>query len=140
MAAPSGSVEAFPTEEDLAVFRIPSGTFVKLHAGTWHAGPLFASEPHMDFYNLELSDTNVVSVARCSPSSSLLRPAIHHPILPQPTPSITACHPLALLLSLLCSLTLLPPTCCSIYGATTPYQVDHNTHIYEGQRFVVSTA
>lgn len=27
---------------------------------TWHAGPLFAGHPHMDFYNLELSDTNVV--------------------------------------------------------------------------------
>jgi hypothetical protein len=27
--------------------------------GTWHAGPLFAEHPHMDFYNLELSDTNV---------------------------------------------------------------------------------
>lgn len=27
--------------------------------GTWHAGPLFSGHPHMDFYNLELSDTNV---------------------------------------------------------------------------------
>jgi len=27
---------------------------------TWHAGPLFKGTPHMDFYNLELSDTNVV--------------------------------------------------------------------------------
>lgn len=27
--------------------------------GTWHAGPLFDEHPHMDFYNLELSDTNV---------------------------------------------------------------------------------
>lgn len=26
--------------------------------GTWHAGPLFADHPYMDFYNLELSDTN----------------------------------------------------------------------------------
>jgi len=60
VAAPSGSVEAYPTQEDLAVFRIPSGTFVKLHKGTWHAGPLFSATPSMDFYNLELADTNVV--------------------------------------------------------------------------------
>lgn len=33
---------------------------MKLHAGTWHAGPLFDNADHMDFYNLELSDTNVV--------------------------------------------------------------------------------
>ncbi|KAK9840368.1 hypothetical protein WJX74_008464 [Apatococcus lobatus] len=26
----------------------------------WHAGPLFEGPDHMDFYNLELSDTNVV--------------------------------------------------------------------------------
>lgn len=40
-------------------FRIPAGTFIKLHQGTWHAGPLF-EEDSMAFYNLELSDTNVV--------------------------------------------------------------------------------
>ena len=29
--------------------------------GTWHAGPLFAEEiGQMDFYNLELADTNQV--------------------------------------------------------------------------------
>ncbi len=39
--------------------RIPAGTFIKLHQGTWHAGPLF-EEDSMAFYNLELSDTNVV--------------------------------------------------------------------------------
>jgi hypothetical protein len=27
--------------------------------GTWHAGPLF-DQPAIDFYNLELSDTNIV--------------------------------------------------------------------------------
>jgi len=46
-------------ETDIAVFKIPHGVFVKLHAGTWHAGPLFDA-PVADFYNLELSDTNVV--------------------------------------------------------------------------------
>ena len=43
------------------MFRVPPGHFLKMHAGCWHAGPLF--EPHvefMDFYNLELADTNVV--------------------------------------------------------------------------------
>lgn len=39
--------------------RIPPGNFIKLHAGTWHAGPLFEGEDSMAFYNLELSDTNV---------------------------------------------------------------------------------
>uniref|UniRef100_A0A7N0UF42 Ureidoglycolate hydrolase n=1 Tax=Kalanchoe fedtschenkoi TaxID=63787 RepID=A0A7N0UF42_KALFE len=33
--------------------------FLKLHRGTWHAGPLFLDET-MDFYNLELSNTNEV--------------------------------------------------------------------------------
>jgi hypothetical protein len=37
-----------------------SGVFVKLERGTWHAGPLFVGSAHADFYNLELSDTNVV--------------------------------------------------------------------------------
>ncbi|CAL8470773.1 g10315 [Coccomyxa elongata] len=59
VAAPSGSVEEWPRPEDLHAFRIPAGTFIKLHQGTWHAGPLF-EEDSMAFYNLELSDTNVV--------------------------------------------------------------------------------
>ena len=52
VAAPSGSVAAWPRAGDLRAFRVPHGAFVKLHAGTWHAGPLFAASPHMDFYNL----------------------------------------------------------------------------------------
>lgn len=99
VAAPSGSVERYPRQEDLVAFRIPHGVFVKLHKGTWHAGgaarehglpssgqplemcvhsvgravlpvltrrrclgvagPLFDAET-ASFYNLELSDTNVV--------------------------------------------------------------------------------
>lgn len=58
VAAPSGSVENAPQEKDLHAFKIQHGQFVKLHQGTWHAGPLFDSVDHMDFYNLELSDTN----------------------------------------------------------------------------------
>ncbi|KAG9160189.1 hypothetical protein Leryth_023213 [Lithospermum erythrorhizon] len=48
-----------PAVEDVRVFRISGSKFVKLNHGTWHAGPLF--KPHaMDFYNLELTNTNVV--------------------------------------------------------------------------------
>lgn len=60
VAAPSGSVQNAPAEQDLHAFKIPSGKFVKLHQGTWHAGPLFQSRESMDFYNLELSDTNQI--------------------------------------------------------------------------------
>lgn len=48
-----------PALEDLAAFRIPGNCFIKLEVGTWHAGPYFEHE-FVDFYNLELSDTNVV--------------------------------------------------------------------------------
>lgn len=47
-----------PAVDDIQVFRVDGPRFLKLHAGTWHAGPLF-EEPWMDFYNLELSNTNV---------------------------------------------------------------------------------
>lgn len=60
VAKPTGSVESYPKEEDLVAFRVPPGVFLKMEEGTWHAGPLFDNADHMDFYNLELSDTNVV--------------------------------------------------------------------------------
>lgn len=47
-----------PSLEDLAAFRIPGNCFIKLEVGTWHAGPYFTEE-FVDFYNLELSDTNL---------------------------------------------------------------------------------
>jgi len=59
VARPSGSVAAYPRPEDLTAFRIPHGVFIKMEPGTWHAGPLFESSDFMDFYNLELADTNV---------------------------------------------------------------------------------
>ncbi|PSC74878.1 ureidoglycolate hydrolase [Micractinium conductrix] len=59
VAAPTLSVERYPQQANLAAFRIPHGVFVKLHKGTWHAGPLFDGGGPVDFYNLELSDTNV---------------------------------------------------------------------------------
>lgn len=48
-----------PALDKLAAFRIPGNCFIKLNVGTWHAGPYFDHE-YVDFYNLELSDTNVV--------------------------------------------------------------------------------
>ncbi|KAL6010414.1 hypothetical protein ACLOJK_000846 [Asimina triloba] len=48
-----------PAPSDVRVFRIVGPKFLKLNVGTWHAGPLFRAKT-MDFYNLELSNTNVV--------------------------------------------------------------------------------
>jgi len=47
-----------PDTTRLKAFAIPGTCFVKLHPGTWHAGPYFEAET-VDFYNLELTDTNV---------------------------------------------------------------------------------
>ena len=47
-----------PNLEKLSAFRIPGNCFIKLEVGTWHAGPYFEGE-FVDFYNLELSDTNM---------------------------------------------------------------------------------
>lgn len=49
---------AAPAPEDVSVFKVPFGFFLKMHTGTWHAGPHFVGHAHMDFYNLELADTN----------------------------------------------------------------------------------
>jgi ureidoglycolate hydrolase len=48
-----------PSLQDIVAFRIPGDCFIKLDVGTWHAGPYFDAD-FVDFYNLELSDTNVV--------------------------------------------------------------------------------
>lgn len=48
-----------PSVEEVQVFRVEGPQFLKFHVGTWHAGPLFKAQT-MDFYNLELSDTNVL--------------------------------------------------------------------------------
>lgn len=47
-----------PVLEDIAAFRIPGNCFIKLNQGTWHAGP-YLNDEFVDFYNLELSDTNI---------------------------------------------------------------------------------
>jgi len=51
--------------EQIAAFRIIGNCFIKLNAGTWHAGPLFAEE-FIDFYNLELHDTNINDYEVCN--------------------------------------------------------------------------
>jgi len=56
---------AKPGLEDIVAFRIPGNCFIKLHLGTWHAGPLFHAES-IDFYNLELSDTNINDFDTCN--------------------------------------------------------------------------
>ncbi|MBD1995503.1 ureidoglycolate lyase [Leptolyngbya sp. FACHB-541] len=63
VAPPGESAE--PSLNDLAAFRIPGNCFIKLEVGTWHAGPYFDHE-WVDFYNLELSDTNVTDHQTCS--------------------------------------------------------------------------
>jgi ureidoglycolate hydrolase len=63
VAPPNEAVE--PSLKDLAAFRIPGNCFIKLEVGTWHAGPYFDHE-WVDFYNLELSDTNVIDHETCN--------------------------------------------------------------------------
>lgn len=63
-----------PNPDDVRVFRVEGSKFLKLDVGTWHAGPLFKTKA-MDFYNLELSNTNVsififILVSLCSVLSS----------------------------------------------------------------------
>jgi len=48
----------------IQAFQIPGDCFVKLDVGTWHAGPYFDHE-WVDFYNLELADTNEVDHETC---------------------------------------------------------------------------
>lgn len=48
----------------IRAFRIPGNCFIKLEMGTWHAGPYFESD-QVNFYNLELSDTNLTDHETC---------------------------------------------------------------------------
>ncbi|HEY9620384.1 MAG TPA: ureidoglycolate lyase [Crinalium sp.] len=62
VAPPSGA--AVPDVDAIAAFQIPGNCFIKLELGTWHAGPYFEQET-VDFYNLELSDTNITDHDTC---------------------------------------------------------------------------
>jgi ureidoglycolate hydrolase len=57
-ACNQGSDQA-PALGELHGFDVPGDVAVLLKRGTWHAGPFFATSP-MAFFNLELSDTNIV--------------------------------------------------------------------------------
>jgi ureidoglycolate hydrolase len=48
---------ARPDVSRLLMFRVPGDCVIKLHVGTWHAGPLFAHDECL-FFNLENLDTN----------------------------------------------------------------------------------
>ncbi len=61
--APPGKAPS-PMPDEIKVFRIPGNCFVKLEVGTWHAGPYFDDDT-INFYNLELTDTNVVDHTTC---------------------------------------------------------------------------
>jgi ureidoglycolate hydrolase len=61
--APPGSADK-PALEAIVAFQIPGNCFIKLEVGTWHAGPYFDHD-QVDFYNLELSDTNITDHDTC---------------------------------------------------------------------------
>lgn len=63
--APPSPAAARADPATIAAFRIPGDGFIRLHAGTWHAGPYFA-EPFVDFFNLELADTNETDHDSCA--------------------------------------------------------------------------
>jgi ureidoglycolate hydrolase len=58
VAPPNNNVNE-PALKEIVAFRVPGNCFIKLEVGSWHAGPYFDHE-FVDFYNLELADTNVV--------------------------------------------------------------------------------
>lgn len=59
LAVAPPSEDSKPNTQQLKAFQIPGNCFVKLHKGTWHAGPYFDDDV-INFYNLELTDTNEV--------------------------------------------------------------------------------
>lgn len=56
VAPPNNALPA-PDLAAIQAFWIPGDTAIKLHRGTWHAGPFFLWD-YIDFFNLELTDTN----------------------------------------------------------------------------------
>ncbi|GGX14266.1 hypothetical protein GCM10007242_20800 [Pigmentiphaga litoralis] len=59
VAPPSSPAADTPALSDIRAFLIPGNVAVMLKVGTWHAGPYFEGAT-ASFFNLELSDTNVV--------------------------------------------------------------------------------
>jgi len=52
------NASAEPAIEAIQAFVVPGDAAIKLHKGTWHAGPFFEGR-EMAFFNLELADTNI---------------------------------------------------------------------------------
>lgn len=69
MAVAPPSTGDRPDLSQLAAFWIPANCFIKLEVGTWHAGPHF-TQASIDFYNLELSDTNLTDHETCDLQAS----------------------------------------------------------------------
>lgn len=65
LAVAPPSADPDPDPATIRAFTIPGHGFVKLHVGTWHAGPYFDA-PVVTFYNLELSDTNLHDHQTCN--------------------------------------------------------------------------
>ncbi len=59
---------AEPDLSSLQAFYVPGDRALKLHRGTWHAGPYFEAD-EVRFYNLELTDTNRVDHHTCDLSA-----------------------------------------------------------------------
>ena len=57
LLAPPNPHASQPDAGAIRLFRIDPGLALKLHLGTWHAGPYFQG-PTANFFNLELADTN----------------------------------------------------------------------------------
>lgn len=55
---------AQPALEDIKAFKIPGDVAIKLHRGSWHAGPFFEDD-EISFFNLELADTNETDHQNC---------------------------------------------------------------------------
>ena len=55
----------WPDPNAIRAFQIQGDCFIKLERGTWHAGPYFDGQV-VDFYNLELSDTNITDHQTCN--------------------------------------------------------------------------
>jgi ureidoglycolate lyase len=66
VAPPHGldNLQAQPALDDIKAFKIPGDVAIKLHRGSWHAGPFFEDE-QISFFNLELADTNEVDHQTC---------------------------------------------------------------------------
>jgi ureidoglycolate hydrolase len=63
VAPPSAADQPDPSK--ICAFHIPGNCFIKLDVGTWHAGPYFCHST-VNFYNLELSDTNITDHQTCN--------------------------------------------------------------------------